>query len=66
MTSDALASSHPSAIQAIEATMKMMKPATATRAYRLAATSEAARTVVTAANVRKIISSSIPAPVIAA
>jgi hypothetical protein len=66
MTSEALASGHPSAIQAIEATMKMMKPATVTRAFRLSATSEAARTVVTAANVRKIISSSLPAPVTAA
>ena len=43
MTSDAFVSSHPSTIQAIEATMKMMKPATVTRAFMLAATSEAAR-----------------------
>ena len=32
MTSDAFVSSHPSTIQAIDATMKMMKPATVTRA----------------------------------
>ena len=35
MTSDALVSSQPSVIQATEATMKMMKPATVTRAFRL-------------------------------
>jgi hypothetical protein len=41
--------------------MKTMKPATVTRAFRLAATREPARTVVTAANVLRIISSSITA-----
>jgi hypothetical protein len=37
MTSDALLSSQPS-IQAMEATMKIMKPATVMRAFTLAAT----------------------------
>jgi hypothetical protein len=63
MTSDVLASTQPSTIQATEATMKIMKPATVMRAFRLAATREAARTVVTAANVLKIMSSSMPSPV---
>jgi hypothetical protein len=60
MTSDALVSNQPSAIQAMEATMKIMKPATVTRAFKLTAKSDAARTIVTAANVLRIASSSIP------
>ena len=59
MTSDVLLASEPSAIHAREATMKITKPATVMRAFQLAATSAAVRIVVTAANVLKIISSSI-------
>ena len=51
-------------LQAIEARIKITKPATVMRAFRLAATRAAARTVVTAANVLRIASSSIPSPVI--
>ena len=55
-------SSQPSAIQAIDATMKIMKPATVMRAFRLAATRAAARTVDAAAKVLRIESSSIKYP----
>ena len=44
---------------AYEARIKIMKPATMMRAFRLAATRAAARTVVTVANVLRIVSSSI-------
>ena len=58
MTRDVLVSSQPSAIQAIDATMNIMKLATVTRAFTLAATRAAARTVVAAAKVLRIESSS--------
>ena len=51
MTRDVLVSSQPSAIQAIDATMNIVKPATVFRAFILAATSAGARTVVAAAKV---------------
>jgi len=59
MTRDVLVSSQPSAIQAMDATMNIMKPATVLRAFKLAATRAAARTVVAAAKVLRIDSSSI-------
>jgi hypothetical protein len=53
-TDDALLSRQPSASHAREATMKITRPATVMRAFQMAATSAAVRTVVTAANVLKI------------
>ena len=56
-TRDVVISSQPSAIQAMDATMNIMKPATVIRAFTLAATRAAARTVVAAAKVLRIESS---------
>jgi hypothetical protein len=44
----------PSAIHATDTTINIVKPATEVRAFTLAATRAAARTVVTAANVLRI------------
>ena len=45
MRSELLLSSHPSIIQAIEATMKIANPETVTRAFQFVATNAAARIV---------------------
>jgi len=60
--SDTLPSSQPSAIQAMDATIKIAKPATMTRAFQLAATNAAAMIVVTAAKVRRNTIASIVSP----
>ena len=59
MTSEYLFSNQPSAIQAMDATIKIAKPATVMRALTLAATMAAARIVVQAAKVLSIASSSL-------
>jgi hypothetical protein len=58
ITRDVLVSSQPSTIQAINATMNIMKP-TVMRPFKLAATRAAARAVVAAAKVLRIDSSSV-------
>ena len=62
ITSEDLFSNQPSAIQAMEATMKIAKPATVMRAFIFAATMAAARMVVQAATVLSMVSSSMLFP----
>jgi hypothetical protein len=57
MRSELLLSSHPSIIQAIEATMKIANPETVTRAFQFAATNAAARIVAAVAKVLSVANS---------
>ena len=57
MRSELLLSSHPSIIQAIEATMKIANPEIVTRAFQFAATNAAARIVAAVAKVLSVANS---------